>query len=336
MRPQVKYPFPAEFIAIRSQSGRNRAVIVISYRRGMELRQLRYFATVADELHFGRAAQKLHMSQPPLSVQVGRLEQEVGVALFERTTRRVTLTAAGRHLQERARQILGEVDAVRAEMRDYVDGLAGALTVGFVSSANYTVLPGVVQQFRSHRPGVALSLIPLTSGEQFARLREGTIDVGIVRDELPADDRSGARLRTEVVFEERLVACLPVGHALAERGEVTAAEMIDVPLISYPRALMPGFVDRVSAELATTGRAPRIVEEVVHQETALGFVAAGVGASILPDSVRQLVPPSIAVVPLAGSPTTRLLAARRVNAENPAVGDAFVQLLHEAASELAL
>lgn len=299
----------------------------------MELRQLRYFMAVADELHFGRAAQRLHMSQPPLSVQVGRLEREVGMALFERSTRRVTLTPAGKHLQERARRILDEVDAVRAEMRDYVDGIAGELTAGFVSSANYTVLPEVVRLFRSRRANVTLTLVPLTSGEQFDRLRDGTIDVGIVRDEMPSASASGPLLETEVVFEERLVACLPIAHPLAARTEVTAAEIIDVPMIAYPRTLMPGYVDRVTAALASAGTM-HVAEEVVHQETALGFVAAGVGMSILPESVRQLVPPSIAVVPLAGSPTTRLLAARQVREDQSQVSAAFIECLHDAAGAL--
>ncbi len=300
----------------------------------MELRQLRYFLAVADELHFGRAAAKLHMSQPPLSVQVNRLEREVGLALFDRSTRRVSLTAAGRHLQERARRILDEVEAVRGEMREYVDGLAGQLSAGFVSSANYTVLPGVVQLFRARRPGVTLNLIPLTSGEQFDRLHDGSLDIGIVRDEVPhAQHASSHPLSTEVVFEERLVACLPLGHPLASRTEVTAEEILEVPMISYPRSLMPGFVDRVAGALASAGRA-RVVEEVVHQETALGFVAAGVGTTILPESVRQLVPPSIIVVPLAGSPTTQLLAARRRNVEENAVSDAFLACLHDAATSL--
>lgn len=300
----------------------------------MELRQLRYFLAVADELHFGRAAAKLHMSQPPLSVQVNRLEREVGLALFDRSTRRVSLTAAGRHLQERARRILDEVEAVRGEMREYVDGLAGQLSAGFVSSANYTVLPGVVQLFRARRPGVTLNLIPLTSGEQFDRLHDGSLDIGIVRDEVPhAQHASSHPLSTEVVFEERLVACLPLGHPLASRAEVTAEEILEVPMISYPRSLMPGFVERVAGALASAGRA-RVVEEVVHQETALGFVAAGVGTTILPESVRQLVPPSIIVVPLAGSPTTQLLTARRRNVEENAVSDAFLACLHDAATSL--
>ncbi|MDQ0646377.1 DNA-binding transcriptional LysR family regulator [Microbacterium natoriense] len=297
----------------------------------MELRQLRYFMAVADELHFGRAAQKLHMSQPPLSVQIGRLEREVGTPLFVRSTRRVALTAAGMHLQESARRILDEVDAVRADMRDYVGGLSGQLTAGFVSSANYTVLPEVVRLFRARRPKVSLTLVPLTSGEQFDRLRAGTLDIGIVRDELPRTGVGADSLSTAVVFEERLVACLPAGHALAGRTEASLQDVIAEPMIAYPRALMPGYVDRVTELLAQAGRM-RVVEEVVHQETALGFVAAGVGISILPESVRQLVPPSIAVVPLAGSPTTRLLAAWRTRDDESAVRGAFLECLRDAAS----
>lgn len=300
----------------------------------MELRQLRYFVAVADELHFGRAARRLHMSQPPLSVQVTRLEQEVGVPLFERSTRRVMLTPAGRHLQARARRILEEMDSIRSEMRDYADGLAGELTAGFVSSANYTVLPGVVRLFRTRRSEVTLSLAPLTSGEQLERLRDGSLDVGIVRDEVGPADASADAITTEVVFEERLVACLPIDHPLANLPEVTAEQVSELPMISYPGSLMRGYVDRVSEVLASAGGAVNVVEEVVHQETALGFVAAGVGVSILPESVRQLVPPSIAVVPLAGSPTTRLLAARAARPANGAACAAFIDCLHDAAREL--
>jgi len=299
----------------------------------MELRQLRYFAAVADELHFGRAAEKLHMSQPPLSVQVGHLERELGVALFERTTRQVSLTAAGRHLRERVRALFDDVASIEVDMRQFADGLTGELTAGFVSSANYTVLPGLVPLFRSRRPQVELSLIPLTSGEQLDRVRAGTLDVALVRDDVPRDD--GPLLQVEVVFEERLVACVPAGHALAGRAEVAPADLIDTPHISYPHALMPGFVDRVSAAFAEVPGTRRIVEEVVHQETALGFVAAGVGVSILPESVRQLVPPSIAVVPIAGSPTSRLMAVSPQRPRNPAITASFIQCLRDAAGALA-
>jgi DNA-binding transcriptional LysR family regulator len=300
----------------------------------MELRQLRYFLAVADELHFGRAAERLRMSQPPLSVQVSRLEDELGTSLFERTTRRVSLTPAGQHLQTRAHSILDEVDAVREEMRDFADGLSGRLSAGFVSSANYTVLPGVVQLFRARRSNVTLDLHPLTSGQQIEALRAGTLDVGIVRDEIPGNSGSSPELTSEVVFEELLVACLPVDHPLAQQSEVTSGEIIDVPMITYPRSLMPGYVDRVAAVLDAPLGAVRVVEEVVHQETALGFVAAGVGTSILPASVRHLLPPSIVAIPLSGSPTTRLIAVRAARPERKVAG-VFIECLHDAARDLA-
>ncbi|MBD7957739.1 LysR family transcriptional regulator [Microbacterium sp. Sa4CUA7] len=299
----------------------------------MDIRQLRYFVAVADELHFGRAAERLHMSQPPLSVQIGHLEREIGVKLLERSTRQVTLTAAGRHLQQRARVLLADLESVRTEMRDYADGLSGELAAGFVSSANYTVLPDVVRLFRSRRASVELNLAPLTSGEQISRVLQGDLDVGIVRDEVPAETAGGS-LVAEVVFEERLVACLPVSHPLARVAEITPAQLIGIPLIAYPRSLMPGYVDRVATIFADLDDAPRIVEVVVHQETALAFVAAGAGASVLPESVRQLVPPSIAVVPLAGSPTTRLLAIRPRRPRNAAVTATFITCLHEAAAAI--
>lgn len=290
---------------------------------------------VADELHFGRAAQRLHMSQPPLSLQVGRLEQELGVKLFERSTRRVALTPAGLRFQESVRQILGDLDLAAIELREFADGLAGRVAVGFVSSANYTVLPGVVQRFREQRSKVQLTAMPLTSGEQCERLRSGALDVGIVRDELLSGRAApDPELVAEVVYEERLVACLPVEHEFAGFEEVTPEQISRVPMISYPRALMPGYVDRVADSLGNSAIRAQTVEEVVHQETALGFVAAGAGTTILPESIRQLVPPSIAVVPLAGSPKTRLLAARRRQVdEAAALCDAFISCLHEAAAQ---
>lgn len=297
----------------------------------MELRQLRYFAAVADELHFGRAAEKLHMSQPPLSVQVGHLERELGVALFERTTRQVSLTAAGRHLRERVRALFDDVASIEVDMRQFADGLTGELTAGFVSSANYTVLPGLVPLFRARRPQVELSLIPLTSGEQLDRVRAGTLDVALVRDDVPGE---GDDLHAEVVFEERLVACVPAGHDLADRGEISPTELADIPHISYPRALMPGYIDRVADVFSGVPGGVRAVEEVVHQETALGFVAAGVGVSVLPESVRQLVPPSIAVVAISGSPTSRLIAVRPAQPRNAAITATFVQCLRDAAAQL--
>ena len=266
------------------------------------------------------------MSQPPLSVQIGRLEEEIGTPLFIRSTRNVALTAAGSHLLGRARNLLGEVDRIRDEMDEYATGAAGELHAGFVSSANYTVLPGVVRLFRARRAHVALSLVPLTSGEQLARLHDGSLDVGIVRDE----DSTGEGFASEVIYEERLVACLPTDHPLAAQPEVSPDDIATMPIVSYPPSLMPGYVRRVTEAIGPVD----IVEEVVHQETALGFVAAGVGASVLPESVRQLAPASIATVPISGSPTSRLLAVYPTSGRGTAVREAFVECLREAAAAI--
>ena len=295
----------------------------------MELRQLRYFVAVAEELHFGRAAEKLHMSQPPLSLHVGKLERELGVQLFDRSTRSVALTPAGAKFLENASRILNDIDLAVGELHDFADGRSGRLTVGFVSSAGYTFLPEVVRTFRESRPQVALDLVPLATGEQLERLASGQLDVGIVRDAASevfsgrsSDDRD--RLLATSVYDERLVACLPRSHRLAQQPEVTARQISRVPMITYSRELMPGYFDRVSMALGEHGSDITVVEEVVHQETALGFVAAGMGTSILPESIRHLLPPTIAAVPLAGSPITRLFAVTGTNVRQPALVDAFI------------
>ncbi|WP_181275066.1 LysR family transcriptional regulator [Brevibacterium oceani] len=304
----------------------------------MELRQLRYFIAVADELHFGRAAEKLHMSQPPLSLHVGKLERELGVKLFDRSTRSVSLTPAGSRFLDNASRLLGDLDHAVEELRDFSDGRAGRLTVGFVSSAGYTFLPEVVTMFRQSRPRVTLDLVPLASGEQLDRLSAGQLDVGIVRDDIStlasearAPDGRG-RLSSVPVYDERLVACLPKGHRLAQQAEVTARQISRVPMIAYSRDLMPGFVDRVSMALGEHSTEVTVVEQVIHQETALGFVAAGVGTSILPESIRHLLPPSIVAVPLAASPVTRLFAVTGPTTQPPALVEGFVDCLLEASN----
>jgi DNA-binding transcriptional LysR family regulator len=303
----------------------------------MELRQLRYFLAVAEELHFGHAAEKLHMSQPPLSLQVSKLERELGVRLFDRSTRNVALTPAGIYLRDEVRRVLGDLDQVVEEMHGFANGKPPELSLGFVSSASCTVLPKVTPLFKQRHHRVTLTEIPLTSGEQVQRVIAGTLDLGIVRDEMlgtgapgePSGGSHGRDLVSRVVHEERLAVCLPKDHPLASKPEISADEIADVPLITYPRDLMPGFVDRVTLALGEHAQNIRTVEQVVHQETALGYIAAGVGMTILPESIRELVPPSVAVVPLAGSPTTRLMAATRARPRQKALVDAFLRCLSE-------
>ena len=294
----------------------------------MELRQLRYFEAVADELHFGRAAQRLQMSQPPLSAQIARLEKELGVSLFDRTNRQVRLTPAGLHLQQRLRSILGDIDDTVQELREYARGAVGRVSVGFVSSANYVLLPQVTSLFSQRYPQVALSLYPLTSHEQVDGLRSGHLDIGIVRDEAPAEGFTSTAL-----YSEELMVCVPEDHRLAQQSRVHPSELVDEPLITYPRRLMPGFSRKWEEVFGHDAGHMNVVREVIHHETSLGFVAGGWGVSILPESVRFLLPASLRLVRIEGSPKSWLNAVRRAE-DVPQVGDPadrFVECLLEVA-----
>ncbi|PPG04893.1 LysR family transcriptional regulator [Pseudoclavibacter sp. RFBI5] len=269
----------------------------------MELRQLKYFVAVADELHFGRAAARLHMTQPPLTVAVRKLEDELGVPLFERTTRSVSLTAAGRMFRQRVGAVLDDLDAAVSDLGDVAAGTAGRLRIGFVSSASYSVLPRGLQAFQLLRPRIQLEPQSLTSAEQVTLLLEGELDVGILRDPLAVPGLSATLLEGE-----DLVAVLPAGDPLAAEAIVGPGSFHGKPVVLFPFELMPGFVSAVMSWLRGAQAVPRIVQSVVHQETVLGLVAAGVGASILPASVARFHMPGVVARPLLGSPRTELYA----------------------------
>lgn len=285
----------------------------------VELRQLKYFLAVAEELNFARAAERLHMTQPPLTVAIRKLEEELGVRLFERTTRRVQLTDAGERFRERSEGIMADVQAAKQDAADASDGRVGRLSVGFVSSASYALLPHGVRQFRADNPRVELELVPAASGEQVEALLEGRIDVGILRD----PERVPGLELTPLV-QERMVAVLPADHPLAGAAEVRAAELALHPLILFSYPLMPGYVARV-LEAFEGGPRLNVVQQAVHQETVLGLVAAGVGASVLPASVADALLPGVVARPLAGSPLTRLVAAR--GSKSSALAARFVEAL---------
>ena len=267
----------------------------------MELRQLRYFLAVAEELHFGRAAARLHVSQPPLSVAVKSLEKELGATLFERTSRRVALTPEGEAFRARVQELLEGLDAAVAELSEVHRGIRGRLRIGYVSSASYSILPRAVHAFQGRFPQVELTLSPLTSAEQLAGLAEGRLDVGIVRDLVPTPG-----VRREHVLSEGLVAVLPERHRLASHAEVPIAELVGEPLVLFPSELMPGYLARITEALESGGATMDVVQRTVHQETVLGLVAAGVGLSILPESVARLRMPGVVARPLDARPTTEL------------------------------
>jgi DNA-binding transcriptional LysR family regulator len=249
----------------------------------MDLRQLRYFVAVAEERHFGRAAQRLHMSQPPLSMQIKALERELGIGLLERTSRRVALTDAGRVFLERAKAILGAVEEAREVARGAERGLQGRLEVGFISSASLSLLPPSIRLFRERFGGVELELKELTSAQQIDALYEGGIRVGLVRLPLRAPG-----IRFEPVLEERLVVALPSGHALESLDRVSLESIADLPLIFFTRQLIPGFHAQIVELFQRVGAFPKVAQHAVHLQTIVGLVASGVGIAILPSSAEQV------------------------------------------------
>jgi DNA-binding transcriptional LysR family regulator len=250
----------------------------------MDLRQLRYFVAVAEERHYGRAAQRLHMSQPPLSMQIKALERELGIKLLERTSRRVALTDAGRAFLERAKTILGAVEEAREVARGAEQGTQGRLEVGFISSATLSLLPPAIRLFRERFGGVELELKELTSAQQVDALYEGGIRVGLVRLPLRAPG-----IRFESVLEERLVVALPSGHALEGLDRLSLEAIADLPLIFFTRQLIPGFHAQIVELFQRVGAFPKVAQHAVHLQTIVGLVASGVGIAILPSSAQRVI-----------------------------------------------
>jgi DNA-binding transcriptional LysR family regulator len=249
----------------------------------MDLRQLRYFVAVAEEQHFGRAARRLHLSQPPLSVQIKALEQDLGVRLLARTSRRVALTDAGRAFLEKARTILDAVEEAREVALGTERGTQGRLEVGFISSATLSLLPPSIRLFRERFSEVELELRELTSAQQIDALYEGEIKAGLVRLPLRAPG-----IRFEPVLEERLVVALPSGHALEDLDRVPLEEIVDLPLIFFTRQLIPGFHAQIVELFQRVGAFPTVAQHAVHLQTIVGLVASGVGISILPSSAKRV------------------------------------------------
>lgn len=250
----------------------------------MELRHLRYFVSVAEELHFGRAAQRLHMAQPPLSQQIKALESELGVQLLIRSTRSVELTAAGARFLDRARAVLAAVDAATGEARLVQDGELGHLTIGFTGSATYELLPRLSRALRAELPGLTLELRgEMLTPSQVHALRSRAIDLGFLRPPVRDPDLDVVLLR-----QEPLVVALPENHPFAARSSVVLADLRDEPFISYPSQQGSVTYDAVLAACSRAGFVPKEIQEVAETSTLVSFVAAGLGVALVPASVQHL------------------------------------------------
>lgn len=252
------------------------------------LRQLRYFVAVARELHFGRAARRLHMSQPPLSDQIRKLEGELGVTLLQRDRRSVRLTEEGHFFLEEAERILEDVQQAVLRLGEMKEGIRGTLRISFVGSAGFVVLPTILKHFRREHPDVRLVLSEMTTAEQQHALPEGRVDVGIGRE------ASGSAELVEVpVASETLVVALPSTHPLHDRPRIRLGELAGEDFIFQPRSIGLRYHDRLLSACHEAGFSPRIVQEANQLQTHVNLVAAGIGVSLLPGSVRVLRMPGL-------------------------------------------
>jgi DNA-binding transcriptional LysR family regulator len=282
----------------------------------MELRHLRYFVTLAEELHFGRAAEKLHISQPPLSMQIRALEQELGVMLFNRTQRHVALTQAGHALLQEARQILARVEQAVLITRRAGRGEIGELVVGFISVADYNVLPVVLREFRRKFPLVNLTLREATSDAQIRDLVAGRLDVGFL---LPPVTEPA--LESVSILREPLIAALPEKHHLAKKpGKLALEKLKDEPFILFPRPNAPGLYDDVVSCCKAAGFSPRVEQEAIQMQTIISLVSAELGVALIPASLTNLRRTGVVYKPLRQqSPLTEIHLAWRRGDELPAL-----------------
>jgi DNA-binding transcriptional LysR family regulator len=260
----------------------------------MDFRHLKYFVAVADEQNFTRAAERLHISQPPLSRQIQDLEDELGTPLFERGSRPLKLTDAGRFFYGHATRLLEQAaQAVRSTKR--IAQLERRLVIGFVASTMYGALPLLVRKFRAACPQTELALTEMSTVEQIEALKVGRIDVGFGR--VRQDDPS---IKREILREERLVVAIPGEHELATSdGPLTLAEVAVHPLLVYPRTPRPSYADQVLSLFRDLALEPVSVHELQEMQTALGLVASGMGLCVVPASVHRLRPDEVVYRPLA-------------------------------------
>jgi DNA-binding transcriptional LysR family regulator len=263
----------------------------------MELRHLRYFVAVAEELHFTRAAERLGIKQPPLSMQIRQLERELGTSLFHRLTRGVELTEAGTLLLDEARRILAQVERAKAGVQSRARGETGCIRLGFAGATSFQPLvPGVIRAYRARYPGVDLSPEQSNTPRLLAGLHSGEIDIAFVRP--PVSDGEG--LAVELLVEEPMLIVLPKAHPHAGDRSLPLAALAQESLLLFPRAVGPGFHDNVIASCHRAGFSPKLGQEAPQISAIVHMVAAGFGVSIVPQSIEQIRADGVAYLRIDG------------------------------------
>ncbi|WP_298224718.1 LysR family transcriptional regulator [Acidocella sp.] len=269
----------------------------------MEIRQLRQFAAVADTLHFGRAAQRLNMTQPPLSQSIQALERELGSALFIRTKRSVSLSPFGIAWLAHVRVALAGVDALPETAHRLITGTAGRLSLSFVSTADYSLLPLLVRHFSTLYPEVEITLTEATSDVQITLLQEGSAHAGIII--APKDEALPAVLTYRRLLREKLVAAVPedwitTGRLFPGAHGLAPQQVIEAPLIIFPQPMAPSFYDLVLGYYRAHGAEPRIAQPAIQMQTIISLVSAGLGLALVPASLRHLARTGVRYLDLQG------------------------------------
>lgn len=290
----------------------------------MELRHLRYFVVVAETCHFGQAAERLQMAQPPLSQQIRQLEAELGTELFARTTRSVSLTPAGEAFFADAQRILGSVEEAARRARRFADGKAGTLRIGLTGTASYTQLPVLARLVKEELPDVVLDIHTemLTPAIELALLA-GELDVGVLRP--PARD---PELVLRPIAQENFVVALPDGHRLAAAGSLSIGELRAEDFIMYPAGSQSVVRDAVIRACQAADYYPRVAHESAKTSTQLSLVAAGLGIAVLPESVRGIALAGVHYREVTGAEDVGLALAWPRTRESPLV-DSFLAALED-------
>ncbi len=270
----------------------------------MDLRQLRHFLAVAETLHFGRAAEQLGMTQPPLSQSIIALERELGAALFIRSKRAVALTDFGRQWLEHVRPAVGGITELPGIARRLLAGTVGRLSLSFVSTADYSVLPQLVQRYSAAFPDVEVSLEEATSDVQIEALLSGRVDAGIL---IPTRSAPPPALAYRPLLREPLIAAVP--EAWLQEGRLAQAgaalegqDWMELPLIIFPARVSPDFHELVLGFYRSRGRQPRIVQEAIQMQTIISLVSAAMGMALVPTSMQHLARTGVRYIPLPGEP----------------------------------
>ncbi|HML55497.1 MAG TPA: LysR substrate-binding domain-containing protein [Solidesulfovibrio magneticus] len=296
----------------------------------MELRDFRYVLAVAEELHFGRAAARLHMSQPPLSQRIRDIENDLGTPLFTRTSRRVALTPAGQALADKARHILALADEAAALAQRVGEGLAGRLTLGFVNPAMDAFLAAALPRFRHQAPDVELRLQEMTTPQQTDALAAGRLDLGFIR--YAGQTIPGIAI-TEILREPYVLA-LPANHPLTNNPTPSLADLHNQPLVIPPPAALPALAQAMAAAFAKAGASPIPVQEASSKFTTLGLVAAGLGLALVPASAQVWQRQNVAFRPLAHGLPPVIHAAAIPEGRATAMAERMMDLAREEGKRL--